>query len=63
MILVSEFNLRIIIIVMLLKIAECTILLKFYAYRLGGSSEDYLEVKTHVFFSSIDFDDLMAKKV
>ena len=31
--------------------------------RLGGGTDDYKEVKTHVFFSTINFDDLMAKKV
>ena len=31
--------------------------------RLGGGSNDYKDVKGHTFFSSINFDDLMDKKV
>ena len=32
-------------------------------FRLGGSTQDYVDVKNHAFFSSINFDELMAKKV
>ena len=32
-------------------------------FRLGGGSNDYKDVVGHAFFSSINFDDLMAKKV
>ena len=31
--------------------------------RLGGDFVDYLGVKDHSFFDSINFDDLIAKKV
>ena len=32
-------------------------------FRLGGGTNDYKDVKANVFFASINFDDLMAKKV
>ena len=31
--------------------------------RLGGGTEDYVHVKDHAFFATINFDDLMAKRV
>ena len=31
--------------------------------RLGSSSEDFEEIKQHVFFQSIDWDDLLAKRI
>lgn len=34
-----------------------------FPIRLGGGSDDYKDVKGHTFFSSINFDDLMDKKV
>lgn len=39
------------------------LLIKDPTQRLGGGTDDYKEVKTHVFFSTINFDDLMAKKI
>ena len=40
-----------------------SVLFCVFFFRLGGSTEDYNDVKNHAFFSSINFDDLMAKKV
>ena len=33
------------------------------AYRLGGGPSDYKDVMNHEFFKSINFDDILAKKV
>lgn len=35
----------------------------FHIFRLGGGPNDYKDVIEHKFFESIDFDDLLAKRV
>lgn len=34
-----------------------------YTFRLGGGPNDYKDVMEHKFFESINFDDLLAKRV
>lgn len=36
---------------------------QFHVFRLGGGPNDYKDVIEHKFFESINFDDLLAKKV
>ena len=36
---------------------------QFHLFRLGGGPNDYKDVIEHKFFESINFDDLLAKRV